>query len=99
VAGTIGFGGGLYDSAIVRVYPTGVIRVYIGGKPHGQGEETTFAQVVADELAIPIENVEIVAGDTETTPQGWGPTAAGPLPSAVRGGPSGSGEGAKMQPT
>jgi carbon-monoxide dehydrogenase large subunit len=72
VAGAVGFGGGLYDSAIVRVYPTGMIRVYIGGKPHGQGEETTFAQVVADELNVPVENVEIVSGDTETTPQGWG---------------------------
>jgi len=72
VAGAVGFGGGLYDSAIVRVYPTGVVRVYVGVKPHGQGEETTFAQVVADELGLPIENVEIVAGDTESTPQGWG---------------------------
>ncbi|MBI4500687.1 MAG: molybdopterin-dependent oxidoreductase [Gemmatimonadetes bacterium] len=72
VAGAVGFGGGLYDSAIVRVYPTGVVRAYIGGKPHGQGEETTFAQIVADEFGIPIENVEIVAGDTEATPQGWG---------------------------
>jgi carbon-monoxide dehydrogenase large subunit len=72
VAGAVGFGGGLYDSALVRVYPTGMIRVYIGGKPHGQGEETTFAQLVADEFGYPIENVEIVAGDTETTPQGWG---------------------------
>ena len=49
-----------------------MVRVYIGGKPHGQGEETTFAQVVADELGLPIENVEIVSGDTESTPQGWG---------------------------
>ena len=48
VAGAVGFGGGLYDSAIVRVYPTGVVRVYIGGKPHGQGEETTFAQIGGD---------------------------------------------------
>jgi carbon-monoxide dehydrogenase large subunit len=72
VAGAVGFGGGLYDSAIVRVYPTGVIRVYIGGKPHGQGEETTFAQIVAEEFGYPVENIEIVAGDTETTPQGWG---------------------------
>ena len=72
VAGAVGFGGGLYDSAIVRVYPTGVVRVYIGAKPHGQGEETTFAQIVADEFGCPIENIEIVAGDTETTPQGWG---------------------------
>jgi carbon-monoxide dehydrogenase large subunit len=72
VAGAIGFGGGQYDSAIVRVYPTGMVRVYIGGKPHGQGEETTFAQIVADEFGIPVESVEIVAGDTESTPQGWG---------------------------
>jgi carbon-monoxide dehydrogenase large subunit len=72
VAGAVGLGGGQYDSALVRVYPTGVVRVYIGGKPHGQGEETTFAQIVADEFGLPVENVEIVAGDTETTPQGWG---------------------------
>lgn len=72
VAGAVGFGGGLYDSAIVRVYPTGVVRVYVGARPHGQGEETTFAQIVASEFGIPVENVEIVAGDTETTPQGWG---------------------------
>lgn len=72
VAGAVGFGGGLYDSAIVRVYPSGVVRVYIGGRPHGQGEETTFAQVVADEFGVPIEHVEVVAGDTEATPQGWG---------------------------
>jgi carbon-monoxide dehydrogenase large subunit len=72
VAGAVGFGGGLYESAIVRVYPTGMVRVYIGGKPHGQGEETTFAQLVGDEFGIPFDNVEIVHGDTETTPQGWG---------------------------
>ncbi len=72
VAGAVGFGGGLYDSAIVRVYPTGMVRAYIGTRPHGQGEETTFAQIIADEFGIPIEDVEIVAGDTEATPQGWG---------------------------
>jgi carbon-monoxide dehydrogenase large subunit len=72
VAGAVGFGAGLYDSALVRVYPTGMVRVYIGASPHGQGEETTFAQIVAEEFGYPIENVEIVHGDTETTPQGWG---------------------------
>jgi carbon-monoxide dehydrogenase large subunit len=72
VAGQVGFGGGLYESALVRVYPTGVVRVYIGTRPHGQGEETTFAQIVADEFGVPIQNVEIVSGDTESTPQGWG---------------------------
>jgi carbon-monoxide dehydrogenase large subunit len=64
VAGAVGFGGGGYDSAIVRVY--------IGASPHGQGEETTFAQIVAEEFGYPVENIEIVHGDTETTPQGWG---------------------------
>jgi carbon-monoxide dehydrogenase large subunit len=72
VAAAVGFGAGLYDSAIVRVYPTGMVRVYIGASPHGQGEETTFAQVVAGEFGIPVENVEIVHGDTDNTPQGWG---------------------------
>ncbi|MDP3773854.1 MAG: molybdopterin-dependent oxidoreductase [Gemmatimonadales bacterium] len=72
VAGAVGFGGGLYDSALVRVYPTGMVRVYIGTKPHGQGEETTFAQIVADEFGYPVENVQIVHGDTDNTPQGWG---------------------------
>ena len=72
VAGAVGFGGGLYESAVVRVFPTGMVRVYIGAKPHGQGEETTFSQLVAEEFGIPFENVEIVHGDTETTPQGWG---------------------------
>ena len=72
VAGAVGFGAGLYDSAIVRVYPTGVVKVYIGASPHGQGEETTFAQIVADEFGYPVENVEIIHGDTDNTPQGWG---------------------------
>jgi carbon-monoxide dehydrogenase large subunit len=72
VAGAVGFGAGLYDSAIVRVYPTGTVRVYIGASPHGQGQETTFAQIISDEFGIPVENIEIVHGDTEVTPQGWG---------------------------
>jgi len=72
VAGAVGFQGGLYGSAIVRVHPTGKVNVFIGEKPHGQGEETTFAQVVADELGIPIEDVQVIYGDTATTPMGWG---------------------------
>ena len=49
VAGAIGFQGGLWESAIVRVHPTGKVHVFIGASPHGQGEETTFAQIVASE--------------------------------------------------
>jgi carbon-monoxide dehydrogenase large subunit len=72
VAGAIGFQGGLWESAIVRVHPSGKVNVFIGASPHGQGEETTFAQVVADELGFDVADVKIVHGDTDVTPMGWG---------------------------
>jgi carbon-monoxide dehydrogenase large subunit len=72
VAGAVGFQGGLYGSATVRMAPTGKVEVMIGESPHGQGEETTFAQIVADRLGVPFEDVEIVSGDTARTPMGWG---------------------------
>jgi aerobic carbon-monoxide dehydrogenase large subunit len=63
---------GLYESARVRVEQSGTVMVYTGSSPHGQGEETTFAQVVADEFSIPIENIMILHGDTDSTPEGRG---------------------------
>ncbi len=72
VAGAVGFGGGLWESAVVRFHPSGKVNAYVGVSPHGQGEETTFAQVVSDELGVPVEDVEIVHGDTDNTPMGWG---------------------------
>ncbi|MFQ5741255.1 MAG: xanthine dehydrogenase family protein molybdopterin-binding subunit [Acidobacteriota bacterium] len=72
VAGAIGFQGGLWESAIVRVSANGKVQVMIGASPHGQGEETTFAQIVSDEVGIPVEDIEIVHGDTDRTPMGWG---------------------------
>jgi carbon-monoxide dehydrogenase large subunit len=72
VAGAIGFQGGLWESAIVRFHPSGKVNVFIGASPHGQGEETTFAQVVADELGVAVADVKIVHGDTDSTPMGWG---------------------------
>jgi len=72
IAGAIGFQGGLWESAIVRVHPTGKVHVYIGASPHGQGEETTFAQLVAHEIGVGADDVKVVHGDTETTPMGWG---------------------------
>jgi carbon-monoxide dehydrogenase large subunit len=72
VAGAVGFQGGLWESAIVRFHPSGKVNVYIGASPHGQGEETTFAQVVSDELGVSVNDVRIVHGDTESTPMGWG---------------------------
>jgi carbon-monoxide dehydrogenase large subunit len=72
VAGAVGFGGGLWESAIVRFHPTGKVNVMLGISPHGQGERTTFAQIVADQLGVAVDDVEIVHGDTERTPMGWG---------------------------
>jgi carbon-monoxide dehydrogenase large subunit len=72
VAGAVGFQGGLWESAIVRFHPSGKVHVFIGASPHGQGEETTFAQVVADEIGVGVGDVKIVHGDTDTTPMGWG---------------------------
>ena len=72
VAGAVGFQGGLWESAIVRFHPTGKVNVMIGSSPHGQGEETTFAQVVADELGVEVDDVEVLHGDTDNTPMGWG---------------------------
>jgi carbon-monoxide dehydrogenase large subunit len=72
VAGAVGFGGGLWESAIVRFHPTGKVNVYSGTSPHGQGEETTFAQIISDELGVDVDDVTIVHGDTSNTPMGWG---------------------------
>ena len=72
VAGAVGFGGGLWESATVRIYATGKVNVFVGTSPHGQGEETTFAQIVADEIGVPVEDVEVIHGDTDNTPMGWG---------------------------
>ena len=60
----LGAGVGLYESGEVRVNPTGSVQVFTGSHSHGQGHETTFAQVVADKLGIPYESVEVIHGDT-----------------------------------
>ena len=72
VAGAVGFQGGLWESAIVRFHPTGKVNVMVGSSPHGQGEETTFAQIVAGEVGVDVDDVEIIHGDTDLTPMGWG---------------------------
>ncbi|MGE0362335.1 MAG: xanthine dehydrogenase family protein molybdopterin-binding subunit, partial [Vicinamibacterales bacterium] len=71
VAGAIGFQGGLWESAIVRFHPSGKVNVFIGTKPHGQGEETTFAQIVSAELGVDVNDVKVMHGDTDKTPMGW----------------------------
>ncbi|PWC55556.1 xanthine dehydrogenase family protein molybdopterin-binding subunit [Azospirillum sp. TSO22-1] len=72
VAGALGARAGLYESAEVRFHPTGSVTVFTGSHSHGQGHETTFAQIVAERFGIPIENVEIVHGDTAKVPFGMG---------------------------
>jgi carbon-monoxide dehydrogenase large subunit len=72
VAGSLGAGAGLWESGQVRVHPAGAVTVFTGSHSHGQGHETTFAQLVADELGIPMEQVEIVHGDTAQIPFGMG---------------------------
>ncbi len=63
---------GLYESARVRVEQSGTVMVYTGSSPHGQGEETSFAQIVAEEFTIPVESVMVLHGDTDSTPEGRG---------------------------
>ena len=70
--GSLGCGVGLWESAEVRVNPTGSVEVLTGCHAHGQGHETTFAQVVSERLGIPIDNVSIVHGDTDKVQFGMG---------------------------
>jgi aerobic carbon-monoxide dehydrogenase large subunit len=70
--GSLGAGVGLWESAEVRVNPTGSVELLTGCHQHGQGHETTFAQVVSERLGIPIENVSVVHGDTDKVQFGMG---------------------------
>ncbi len=67
-----GWGAGLWESANVRVHLTGKVVVTTGSLPHGQGVETTFAQIVADELGVPYDDIVIEHSDTLGTPFGYG---------------------------
>jgi len=72
LVGALGAGAGLYEAATVRVHPTGSVTVFTGTHSHGQGHETTFAQLVVEKLGVPYESVEIVHGDTDRIPFGMG---------------------------
>jgi aerobic carbon-monoxide dehydrogenase large subunit len=72
LVGSLGAQAGQWESALVRVAATGKVEVLTGSHSHGQGHETAFAQVVADELQIPVEDVSLVHGDTARLPHGWG---------------------------
>ena len=69
---SLGCGVGLWESAEVRFNPTGQISVFTGAHSHGQSHQTTFAQIAADELGVPIENIDVVHGDTDKGTFGMG---------------------------
>ena len=72
IAGALGARAGLYEAATIRVNPTGSVSVLTGSHSHGQGHETTFAQVVSDKLGIDFDSVDVVHGDTDKIPFGMG---------------------------
>jgi carbon-monoxide dehydrogenase large subunit len=72
IAGALGARAGLFEAGEVRVHPTGSVTIFTGSHSHGQGHETTFAQVVSERLGIPFENVDVVHGDTGRIPFGMG---------------------------
>lgn len=72
VAGSLGGVTGFWESGSIRVHATGKVTVLTGAHSHGQGHETTMAQIVADELGIDINNIDIVHGDTAVIPNGMG---------------------------
>ena len=72
VAGALGSAVGFWESGVIRVHPSGKVTVLTGSHQHGQGHETAFAQIVADELGISMDDVEVLHGDTGLIPFGMG---------------------------
>ena len=70
ILGAIRYVAGGWDAATIRCMPTGTIQVLIGTSPHGQGHVTTFSQIVADKLGVPIDAIEVLHGDTAVSPLG-----------------------------
>jgi carbon-monoxide dehydrogenase large subunit len=70
--GELGSGAGLWESAQVRVNPTGSVEILTGSHSHGQGHETTFAQLVADKFGISMDDIDIIHGDTDKVQFGMG---------------------------
>ncbi|MBB4932703.1 carbon-monoxide dehydrogenase large subunit [Lipingzhangella halophila] len=70
VLGSLNYGAGGWESASVRVLPTGKVEVITGTSPHGQGHETAWSQIAADQLGVPFEDIEVLHGDTRSSPKG-----------------------------
>ena len=71
-AGALGARAGFFESAVIRVRPDGGVQAMLGTHSHGQGHETTFAQIIATRLGVPLTKIEIVEGDTDRVPFGTG---------------------------
>jgi carbon-monoxide dehydrogenase large subunit len=70
VLGSLSYGAGGWEHAAIRMLPTGKVEVVTGSSAHGQGHETAWSQIVADQLGVPFEDVEIIHGDTMSSPKG-----------------------------
>ncbi|MGH3949028.1 MAG: xanthine dehydrogenase family protein molybdopterin-binding subunit, partial [Pseudonocardiaceae bacterium] len=70
VLGSLAYGAGGWEHGAIRMLPTGKVEVVTGSSPHGQGHETAWSQIVADRLGVPFEDVEVLHGDTQTSPRG-----------------------------
>ncbi|MBO0807859.1 MAG: xanthine dehydrogenase family protein molybdopterin-binding subunit [Actinobacteria bacterium] len=70
VLGSLSYGAGGWESASVRMLPTGKVEVVTGSSAHGQGHETAWSQIVADKLGVPFEDVRVLHGDTQISPKG-----------------------------
>jgi carbon-monoxide dehydrogenase large subunit len=71
ILGQLGYAGGGWEHASVRMLPTGKVEVVTGTSPHGQGHETAWSQLVADQLGVPFEDVRVLHGDTLVSPRGF----------------------------
>jgi carbon-monoxide dehydrogenase large subunit len=70
VLGSLRYGAGGWEHAAIRMLPTGKVEVVTGSSPHGQGHETAWSQIVADQLGVPFEDIEVIHGDTQSSHKG-----------------------------
>ena len=72
VLGSLAYGAGGWEHASIRMLPTGKVEVVTGSSAHGQGHETAWSQIVADQLGVPFEDIRVLHGDTQVSPEGHG---------------------------
>ena len=70
VLGSLSYGAGGWEHASIRMLPTGKVEVVTGSSAHGQGHETAWSQIVADQLGVPFEDIRVLHGDTQVSPKG-----------------------------